>query len=540
MNNYDQYADQLLHSVFENAKQTTTPSSPIQQTPEDQFFNQLLARISSPAPFNNANNEWLLLQQLQQQKQLLERQQLLSALSPTLGSLPIAQPNVDISTSATDTPSSPAATDLQSPSPATVSDEKVKRIARVPVNVSASAAPTPAVVTASKPYEKENDEPMDALIKATAAAALSSHATSALKAIPDTSKPALQKKKSFLKRTWSRRDFKGRQPIPQGQKLVQQQEHVPAPKKRAASVKSVTIQPQQTAAESSSFWKPREERPKGWWKGNRESKAQHQTYYEEEIEYDDQETPNYQEEEDSTEEEDFPVVVPSPSKQTRRVVVKRVIVPKKVPSISKPKRPMAFKTPTPKKPKSKTSKKKKNEDTVSKSSSTTATPRRSMPMYMMPQQPMYYPQPMMMPSAPQPYMMGGGGGYYMMPPNGGMMGQSPMMQQLYDDTDVEEKKSTHLSRKKSVYNPREASNDKCIIIVYDDIEQQNQPLDNAPLLLSSIEAAENEEQEEGFFSKWVWLPISDGIAWLANMCLLAFVMITTYIGGIIVEKLWYD
>jgi len=64
-------------------------------------------------------------------------------------------------------------------------------------------------------------------------------------------------------------------------------------------------------------------------------------------------------------------------------------------------------------------------------------------------------------------------------------------------------------------------------------------LDNAPLL-SSIETAEGKEQEEGFFSKWVWLPISDSIAWLANMCLLAFVMITTYIGGIIVEKLWYD
>ncbi|GAN04001.1 hypothetical protein MAM1_0053d03457 [Mucor ambiguus] len=462
MNNYDQYADQLLNSVFENAKQTTTPAPLIQQNPEDQFFNQLLARISSPAPFNNASNEWLLLQQLQQQKQLLERQQLLSALSPTFAGLPIAQPNADSITSAMDTPSSPVLRDLQSPPSTTASDEKVKKIARVPVNVP-SPAPTPAAAIVSKPHEKENDKPIDALIKATAAAALSSHAASASRAMPDTSKPALQKKKSFLKRTWSRRDFKGRQPIPQAQKPAQQQGNAPTPKKRAASVKSVAIPPQQMVAERSSFWKPREEKPKGWWKGNRESKDQSQTFYEEEIEYDEQEIPNHQAEEDSTEEEDVPTIITPSSKQTRRVVVKRVIVPKKVPSISKPKRPMAFKTPTPKKPKSKSSKKKKKEDTVPNSSSTPATPRRSMPMYVMPQQPMYYPQPMMMPSAPQPYMMGGGGGYYM-PPNGGMMGQSPMMQQLYDDADVGKKKPTHLSRKKSVYNPREASNDKCTIM----------------------------------------------------------------------------
>ncbi|KAF1799884.1 hypothetical protein V8B55DRAFT_1542402 [Mucor lusitanicus] len=466
MNNYDQYADQLLHSVFENAKQTATPSPPAQQNSEDQFFNQLLARISSPAPFNNASNEWLLLQQLQQQKQLLERQQLLSALSPALASLPIVQPNIDSSTGAMNTPSSPTLTDLPSTSSTTASDEKVKKIARVPVNVPSPApAPAPTAATVSKPHEKENDKPIDALIKATAAAALSSHTASTSRAMPDTPKPALQKKKSFLKRTWSRRDFKGRQPIPQGQKpVVQQQENVPTPKKKTTSVKAVANPPQQMVAERSSFWKPREEKPKGWWKGNRESNAQPQTYYEEEIEYDEQEIPSCQEEDPAEEEEDLPVITPSSSKQTKRVVVRRVVVPKKVPSISKPKRPMAFKTPTPKKPKSKSSKKKKNEATVSKSSSSTASPRRSMPMYVMPQQPMYYPQPMMMPSAPQPYMMGGGGGYYMMPPNGGMMGPSPLMQQLYDETDVEEKRPAQLSRKKSVYNPREASNDKCTIM----------------------------------------------------------------------------
>ncbi|KAK4511098.1 uncharacterized protein ATC70_012309 [Mucor velutinosus] len=460
MNNYDQYADQLLNSVFENAKQTAMPSPPIQQSSEDQFFNQLLSRISSPAPFNSASNEWLLLQQLQQQKQLLERQQLLSALSPALAGVSIAQPNTDSSTNVMDTPSSPILADLQSPPPTTAPEEKAKKIARVPVNVP-SPAPTHEAAIVSKPHEKENDKPIDALIKATAAAALSGHATSTSRVMPENTRPALQKKKSFLKRTWSRRDFKGRLPNPQAQKPLQQQENVPTPK-RTASVKSVAYPPQQMAAERSSFWKPREKKPKGWWKGNREDKAQPQAYYEEEIEYDEHEIPEYQEE-DSAEEE-VPVIAPSSSKQKRRVVVKRVIVPKKVPSISKPKRPMAFKTPTPKKPKSKSSKKKKNDATVSKNSGTTVTARRSMPLYVMPQQPMYYPQPMMMPSAPQPYMMGGGGGYYMMPASG-MMGQSPLMQRLCDDTDVEEKRpTTKLNRKKSVYKSREISNDKCSIM----------------------------------------------------------------------------
>ncbi|EPB84114.1 hypothetical protein HMPREF1544_09102 [Mucor circinelloides 1006PhL] len=465
MNSYDQYADQLLNSVFENAKQTTVPSPPIQQSPEDQFFNQLLARISSPAPFNNTNNEWLLLQQLQQQKQLLERQQLLTALSPTLSGLPITQPNTGSNNAATDTPSSPNVADTPLFPATTTSDEKVKKIARVPVQVPSPApAPAPAPAIVSKPHEKENDMPIDALVKATAAAALSSHATPKSKAMPDTAKPALQKKKSFLKRTWSRREFKGKQPIPQAQKPAHKQENVPAPKKKATSVKTVPSPPQQMVAEKSSFWKPREEKPKGWWKGNRESKAQPHAYYEEAIEYEEQEIPDYQEEEDFTEEEEvIPVITPSSSKQTKRVVVKRVIVPKKVPSISKPKRPMAFKTPTPRKPKSKSSKKKKNEATLSKSSSTTAAPRRSMPMYVMPQQPAYYPQPMIMPSVPQPYMMGGGGGYYMMSPNGAM-GQPTMMQQLHEDIDVQEKRPANLSRKKSVYNPREASNDKCNIM----------------------------------------------------------------------------
>ena len=82
--------------------------------------------------------------------------------------------------------------------------------------------------------------------------------------------------------------------------------------------------------------------------------------------------------------------------------------------------------------------------------------------------------------------------------------------------------------------------------MYDDIEEQNQQLDNAPLL-SSIEANEaaaaaaaaNEQKSSSLFSKWFLQPMTDNIAWLANICLLAFVLITAYIGGFIVEKLWY-
>lgn len=471
MSNYDHYADQLLNSVFENAKQTTIPSSPpIQQSAEDQFFNQLLARMSSPTQLNNPNNEWLLLQQLQQQKQLLERQQLLSALSPTLSGLTLPQLNTSNDVVAADVPSSPHLTELHSPPPV-VSDEKVKKIARVPVQAQ-SPAPVSAII--SKPNEKENDPPIDALVRATAAAALSHHATPKSKALVDAKKPALQKKKSFLQKTLSQRGFKGRETVPQQQQQQQrqhqQQGNVPT-RKKSNSIKPVSSQPQRIAGESS-FWKPREEKPKGWWKGNRDNKSNQpqQEYYEEEIEYEEQEIPDSQEEESGEEEEEEegqPVMAPPSSRQTKKVVVKRVVVPKKVPSISKPKRPMAFKTPTPRKPKTKSSKKKKNEATVSKNSSNN-TPRKAaggMPMYVMPQQPMYYPQPMMMPSAPQPYMMGGGGGggYYMVSPNG-MMGQSPMMQPQYEETEVEEQRPISFSRKKSVYNPRETSNDKCTVM----------------------------------------------------------------------------
>ena len=115
----------------------------------------------------------------------MERQQLLSALSPTLPGLTPLQPNTNNDAVAVDVPSSPQLK-LHSPPPA-VSDEKVKKIARVPVQVQ-SPAPVSAIIP--KTNEKENDTPIDALIKATTAAALSQHETPKTKALVDNKKPA--------------------------------------------------------------------------------------------------------------------------------------------------------------------------------------------------------------------------------------------------------------------------------------------------------------------------------------------------------------
>ncbi|KAI8645209.1 hypothetical protein BD408DRAFT_411985 [Parasitella parasitica] len=414
MNTYDQYTEQLLNSVFENAKQTPASS----QNPEEQILNQLLACISSPASFNNTHNEWLLLQQIQQQKDLLERQQLMAALSPALSGLSIAQLN-NSNAAATDVPTMSQVNENLS------ADEKVKKIARVPVHTQPPSS--------AKPDEKENGMTVDALVKSTAAAALSHHTKPKSKA----EKPALQKKRGILQRTWSRRDFKGRAPIPQ------QRKNLPDAKKNINPHTSVPKQLQQMEViKGSTFWKPREEKPKGWWKGNRDHKSQ--GYGQQEVGYQEQGTSDLRNGEYEEEKSDLP------SRQTRNVVV----VPKKESSISKPKRPMAFKGPTPRKYKSKSCKKIKNEATVTPSKSIAT----GMPVYLMPRQSMLYPRPMMLPATPQPYMMDtGNGGHYMIPP-------TSIVDQSYKEAVAEEPRFGRTNRKKSVYNPRAASNDKCIII----------------------------------------------------------------------------
>ncbi|CEP13625.1 hypothetical protein [Parasitella parasitica] len=419
MNTYDQYADQLLNSVIENAKQTTDSSSPSLQSSEDQSLSRLLASISSPRPFNNTHNEWLLLQQMQQQKELLEKQHLIAALSD----LSISQPNPS------NTAAKKASTSLQV-NETSSSDENVKKIARVPVQ---TQRPNP-----KKTHEKENDMPTDALFNATAA--FSHHA----KPKSEAYNPVLPKKKDFLKKTWSRRNFKGKAPVPQ------QQENLSIAKENVGAQSSMADQlPQTEFIKGSTFWKPREEKPKGWWKSNQDNKSK--KYYQTQLNCQEQENSFLQKVEHEEENDSAAITLPG---QTKMVAVKRVNVPKKVSSVSKPKRPMAFKGPTSRKPKSKSCKNEKSKDAVSKVMTPSKSIAGEMPVYLLPQQPILYSQPMMMPSTSQPYMTGvGNGGYYMMP-------QTNMINHSYEEEQI----PVNLNGKKSVYNPREASNDKCTIM----------------------------------------------------------------------------
>jgi hypothetical protein len=402
---YDQYADQLLNSVFANVKQTTATAPIVANTShEDLLLNQLFqnARISSPVPSSpflnnssNTNSEWLLLQQLQQQQQLIEKQ--LSALTASKNTPPSPVFQVPV---------------VESSSELVVEEDiKPKKIARIPVQ------------QPETPTESNNA----ALVKATAAAALNNNAGN---------RPALPKKKSFIRRTLSRKNFKDRENIVPTETMAKQQyEHVAVVDK------------------SPSFWRPREERPKGWWKGNGpNSTATQQQYYQYEEVEEDNDDDEQEEEEDSEEE----IPTPVPVKKIKKKVVKQVVVPhlqkvpqQKVPSIKKKAaRPMAFKTPTVK------AKKKKNKV---KEASTATAAAKSTPMYVMPQQPKYYQLPMMM--APPMMPSQGGGGYYYMPGQGNMMTMAPSMQQREESTN-----KAVVTRKKTVLNPREASNDKCSIM----------------------------------------------------------------------------
>jgi hypothetical protein len=414
MNNhdsYDQYADQLLNSVFANVKQSSTAAH---TSHEDHLLNQLFqnARISSPIPpsplLNNTNTEWLLLQQLQQQQQLIEKQ--LSALtaSKTVPSSPAFQ--VPVVEPSAISPSQN--TELEQ-------DVKSKKIARVPVQQQ-QAEPSPPESNA-------------ALVKATAAAVALHNSGN---------RPALPKKKSFIRRTLSRRNFKDRE------------NQAPAYTEATTAVQSVqpkaaNQQKPVKVEKSPTFWRPREEKPKGWWKGNRSNPTtkQQQQYYQ----YEEEEEDEKEEEEEESSEEEIPL--PVPAKKSKKKVVKKVAVPhlqkvpqQKVSSIKKKStRPMAFKAPTVK------GKKKKNK--VKQESAA-----KSVPKYAIPQQPMYYQQPMMV-APQQPYIMPGQarGGYYCMPGQGMMM--PPLTQQ-----NEEPASKTAVTRRKTVLNPRESSNDKCSIM----------------------------------------------------------------------------
>lgn len=457
---YDQYADQLLDSVFQNVKQSTNSVPALH---EDQLFNQLLqnarySNMSSPQPFNN---DWLLMQQLQQQQQqmLLERQLMSTNNLSPLQSSPLAEFLANIAPTATLT--DPAITTSDSTNPDAdfiVVDEPAappKKIARVPVP--------------SLPDPKPIEEPVYHLPNA-------------------NSQLQLKKKKSFL-RSLSSRAVKHQEVFPAAviaatlassahhqykdkklEKLAKKQEQQMAKKQEQMAKKqeqqrkkkeraTVSIEakenlPPPMIDRRPSFWKPREEKPKGWWKGQRNQLQQEeyqQEYRRPEVNED------TEEEEEEEQLEQAPVVSAPPKKSKKQVVVKRVAVPpKKVSSlkVTQPKRPMAFKTPT---KKNKVNGKKSSNSKEKADDAGIAT----QPVYVMPQQ-MYQPfyqQPMMMVPPQQSYgMMPGGNGYYYMPNMPNMMVPQPQAYQK------EEEEAPKVRRHKSVYNPREASNDKCTIM----------------------------------------------------------------------------
>lgn len=362
---YDQYTDQLLNSVFENIKQTSE---------EDQFVNQLLQNLKLSNQTPPVNNDVLLLQQqLQQQKELLEKLTSNIHATPTTSNSSFQVPTI----------AEPPASD--------------QKIPRVPVQnkQDLTTGELKDINTASK--------------------------TTSVASPP----PVLERKKSFIQRALSRdKQFKG--------KLENKS------KSKETSAPQIQRGP--------SFWRPREERPKGWWKGNTHQPIQG----EESFVYYDDDSSDFEQDEDEEEVVDVPPPqMRKKKRQQQTVVTRKAIEPKKVTSIKK-QRQMAFKTPTLKK-KSKATLKKNQKSAAA----STVAPVAS-PVYVMPQQPIYYQQPMMVPQ--QPYM--GGNGYYY------PMGYT---QPTYASptTTTNASSTTEVTRKKanpSVFNPREATHDKCTIM----------------------------------------------------------------------------
>ena len=313
---YDQYATQLLNSVFENAKQSSS------------------------------NSNWHLLEQLEEQKKLiLEQQQLLEDLKSNIRKEDIVLEDTGLE-----------------------------------------------IIPASFHVLSEQQLPS--------------------RAVSEQKLPA--KQKSFLRRSLSRRHFQGRenrQPETNKPKSGPGQLHPQKPEQSHLKTNKKALrredyqQETMVVDQTPTFWKPRQERPKDWWKGNRGTSDQ-----------------------------------------------KRVIQPKKVPSLqgTKVKRPMAFKTPSIKK-KKQVARKKINTTSIHQQKDNDVGEQETphpipmpvstpMPMYVMPQQPLYYQQPMTMMT--QPYM-------------------TPISSYPTHQQDIPTQAT---KRKTSVLNPREHSNDKCILM----------------------------------------------------------------------------
>ncbi|KAI8991191.1 hypothetical protein BDF20DRAFT_909007 [Mycotypha africana] len=211
--------------------------------------------------------------------------------------------------------------------------------------------------------------------------------------------------------------------------------------------KSIKSPSPDDSTSSSSFWKPREQRPKGWWKGNTNRNDIHQQ----------------QQPQQSAVNTAVANTTANKSMKPSTSIKKR--------SVAKPKRPMAFKSPQQRQKKNRSIKKKQQQPTSyyanhANNGGDGATRHYALPFT----SPVCYPQastmmPSQQPLQQYPYMMPittPSPNYYMMPPNM-LMGQtSPRHYQ--SSTFTQQQQQQHNNKNTTIYNPRESSNDRCLIM----------------------------------------------------------------------------
>ncbi|KAI9473632.1 MAG: hypothetical protein EXX96DRAFT_312468 [Benjaminiella poitrasii] len=478
---YDQYADQLLNSVFQSAKHTDNASNnlllnSINPNHEHLRLNQFLqhqSRISpslpitplpSPFPVGNHGGEWLLLQQLQQQKDLLEKQQQQILSSSFIG----AHQSPSAPTLLTSAYQSPR----KQPEEPKNLNEKLKdnnskilspldekrKIPRVPVQKEKLSPNQQQEII----LDDSNSSPGNVIeTHAFQNASNSEHIANVQTVNKINDKQQQQPKRDFLYRTWSRRNFKNREATQNKPISVSYSHEVITQKSDNSKRKKQMEQTRPVVERKPSFWKPREERPKGWWKGNTNKQHYVQVEANNELATEDE----FEQEEvilkNDSGKAPIATVMSAVSVDqkktvtpTKNVVVKQrdaVVATKKGASTKKggtfkanSRRPMAFKTPTVRKKSDKVKSKK------SANKQNSVTPNKSV-MYVIPQQsPLFYhPQQqsatsnIFMPTQPFSFMSASDYGY---------------------NNPSREERNTTPKRKTTILNPRESSNDKCFIM----------------------------------------------------------------------------
>ncbi|KAI7907395.1 uncharacterized protein BX663DRAFT_495761 [Cokeromyces recurvatus] len=424
---YDQYADQLLNSAFHNARQ----SNHALLTNNDQplILNRLLqdqARFSPVSSlYPNTMNEWILLYQLQQQKELLERQkQIQTSTTPF--------PTNDTHSTCVETPLEQTEQDninknTQKTDERSLANDEKKKIPRVPVQ---KEQVTTATTTTTGHQEQDiiiNDH---STLNDTIANPLESISRN----YASTHNKQLNTKKNFLYKSWSTSGFRHNKKKPITLESSQNDTTHNLGYKKTEKTKS-------TLERKPSFWRPRKEK----------FKKQQGDHEEIVTTIDDKETKAALTKNRSNKS------FASPARKIRTPTVKKpavVVQPRgqKMSSVKKggtikanTKRQMAFKSPTVKKKSDKVKNK--------KSSKSVQNPT----MYYMPQQqqPMFY--------------------YPQQPVNNAIMpssftnsvpifGHNPFPIQQEQKIATASNKNTSSKRSTTILNPRETSNDKCLIM----------------------------------------------------------------------------